>query len=449
MPDTTPDYREFTGYHLPPRGESDRLLAETGRGTPMGELLRRFWHPVSLSRDVGKTPCLVRILGEDLVLFRDGGGNTGLVHKQCPHRRASLEFGRVSERGIKCCYHGWHFDTDGTILDIPGQPASAETLDKVKKNCRLGAYPTREFRGLLFAYMGPPAEIPAFPHYDAYDIPDMVMSPYSAGFSCNWIQVLDAIVDPLHTAFLHERQFTEGFGTVGEYAFYERDKIRFLGTATRRVQDNVWVRVNELILPNFTQSGAAFATDGTQRRLFGRSAFTRWVVPVDDNHCIAYAWGNFGERGDPHEFNTPEGMERMEQGEPINRSYSERQESPGDVEAVEGMGRISDHLAEHLVASDRGIALYRRRLKKLCRELDRGKCPPQPASLNSGAIHTYGSDTVVEAPARTGLADTELLRSVNEQVMAAIFNGDGYSGGARDQHICSSLQALEKGLRNP
>ena len=432
----------FSGYHQRLRGDYDLELAQTGPATVMGELLRRYWHPVAISSELGKHPKLVRILGEELVLFRDMSGQLGLVHKNCPHRRASLEFGRIAEHGIRCCYHGWHFDIDGTILDIPGQPASAETTRKVKQNCRLGAYPTHEFRGLIFAYMGPPGEQPIFPHFDAYDVEDMVMTPYSALFKCNWIQVLDAIVDPVHTAFLHQDQFTDGFGTVGEYQFYERDRIRFLGTATRRVGDNAWVRVNELILPNFTQSGAAFSTDGTRTRFFGRSAFTRWVVPLDDTHCMAFAWGNFGDRGDPLEYNNKEGMERMEQGEVIDRSYEEKLRSPGDVEAVEGMGAISDHSNEHLVAADRGVALYRRRLKKLCRDLAKGKSPPAQAGLNRGSIHTYGSDTVITAPAKPDSDDSATLQQANDQVMDILFAGDRFDGEERDSYIISALEKL-------
>ena len=313
----------YCGYHQNWEGEPLRELTEVGAGTPSGELLRRYWHPIHIADEVGDLPKLIRILGEELVLFRDLSGNYGLVHKKCPHRRASLEFGRCEQHGIRCCYHGWVFDIDGTVLEIPGEPQGSEHVRHAMEHIHLGAYPVREFRGLLFAYLGPPEEIPAFPLYDTYEIPDLVMTPYAVPFNCNWIQVLDAIVDPVHTAFLHESQFSDGFGKLGAIEFYHRDKIRFLGTASRRVGENIWVRVNELILPNFTQAGAAFACDGTQPRHFGRSAFTRWVVPLDDRHTMAFAWGNFGDRADPHEFNTLEGMQRIEQGEVLDRSYEE------------------------------------------------------------------------------------------------------------------------------
>jgi hypothetical protein len=163
---------------------------------------------------------------------------------------------------------------------------------------------------------------------------------------------------------------------------------------------------------------------------------------VDDTRCIAFAWGNFGERGDPPEFNTREGMERMEQGEVIDRSHAEKLRSPGDVEAVEGMGLISDHSNEHLVAADRGVALYRRRLKKLCRDLAKGKLPPAQADLNTGAIHTYGSDTVIRVFPDSNGDDALTLQQANTRVMDIIFHGDQFNGAERDTYIIEALQKL-------
>ena len=442
---SSPDRKNFgayCGYHQTWVGTHNQVLAQTGPGTPCGEYLRRYWHPVYIASELGEQPRLVKILGEELVLFRDRSGDYGLVHKNCPHRRASLEYGKCESHGIRCCYHGWLFDIDGTILEVPGEPKDSVSAQHVMQNLRLGAYPVREFKGLLFAYLGPVSEQPDFPIYDAYDIPGMTMVPYAAPFKCNWIQVLDAIVDPVHTAFLHHSQFSAGFGELGEIAFYEFQKMRFLGTASRRVGENIWVRVNELILPNFTQSGAAFATDGTSVKYFGRSAFTRWVVPIDDENCIAYAWGNFGERGDPIEYSTPEGMQLIEQGERIDRSYSEKQRSPGDVEAVEGMGAISDHQKEYLVSGDRGITLYRNQIRKHCRNLEKGKSPPQPTDLGKKSIPTYGSDTVLPIPKADHLDDGEVLRNIADRVLEILTAADSVVGEERDKQISSNLKRI-------
>lgn len=441
---TKPDPQNFSpycGYHQNGDGVPNEILAHTGPGTLCGEFMRRYWHPFFIVSELHYQPQLIKILGEELVLFRDRSGEFGLVHKKCPHRRASMEFGRCEQKGIRCCYHGWVFDVDGTILEIPGE-ADQEAVGRLKSGLRLGAYPVIAFKGLLFAYLGPPEERPPFPMYDAYDIDGMTMTPYKVAFKCNWIQVLDAIVDPVHTAFLHQSQFSDGFGKVGEFQFYHRDELRFLGTATRRVGDNIWVRVNELILPNFTQAGAAFACDGTNKRLFGRSAFTRWVVPLDDENCMAYAWGNFGARGDPHTYNNQHGMEMIEQGEIVDRSYAQRQQSPGDIDAVEGMGAISDHSRENFVPGDRGVGMYRNRLRKYCLDLQKGIRPPQSADLIDGVIPTYGSDTVLRIPEDTNRDDTTILIQTNDQVMDILFANDHLQGAERDRAIIASIDQI-------
>ena len=436
----------YGGYHQTWSAAEDAELTHVGPGTPCGEYLRRFWHPVAITEQLGDVPRLIRILGEDLVLYRDKGGRIGLLHKHCAHRRASLEYGVCEDRGLRCCYHGWLFDADGTILETPGEPANSEAAAKLRRTLRQGAYPVREFRGLIFAYMGPPEARPDFPHYDAYDIPGMTMTPYETDFPCNWVQVLDAIVDPVHTSFLHSRvsrlQFSQGFGEVGELDFYERS-IRIFGTNTRRVGENVWIRVNELIMPNFTQAGAAFAADGTKQRYFGRSSFTRWVVPLDDTNTKALAWGNFGERGDPPEWNTPEGREKIEQGEVFDRPYEERQRFPGDYEAVTGMGPISIHKKEHLAPCDRGVALFRSRLRRAIRALGKGKAPVQPSDLAGGAIPTYGGDTVLHLPSGSNRDDRPFLRAVQAKVMELHFEADSLQGEARDRFMIEELRKLE------
>ena len=351
---------DFRGYKQSVVPKIDEVLARTNSKTSCGEYLRRYWHPVALTSEVSEIPKEIRILGEDLVIFKTTKGSYGLVHKACPHRRASMGYGKTEDEGIRCCYHGWLFSTNGEILETPGEDPDSKQAKKLRETFKLGAYPVIEFKGLIFSYLGPMNKIPDFPHYDSFDIPGNISSPYRIDYNCNWIQVLDAIMDPLHTSFLHGQssgiQFSKGFAEVGEIDFFERG-IQYLGCNTRRINDNVWVRVNELILPNFTQAGAAFAADGTKSKYFGRSSFTRWVVPIDDHHCVALAWANFGERGDPIEYNNQEGFEKIEAGEISNRTKEEKQKSPGDAEAVEGMGSISSHKGEHLMPTDKGVMI--------------------------------------------------------------------------------------------
>ena len=254
-------------------------------------------------------------------------------------------------------------------------------------------------------------------------------------------------MDPAHTTFLHSKnsrlQFSEGMSSIGELKFYQRHDNHMLGSSTRRVGDNAWVRLNELILPNFTQAGAAYAADGTKPRYFGRSAFTRWVVPVDDENAIAYAWGNFGARGDPHEYNSKEGCELIEQGEIIDRSPEERQRHPGDCEAVEGMGAISTQKGENLMPTDRGVALYRRTIRRHIRELADGKQPPQPLAPEGASVRTYGQDTILRLPPKEGEDDRAYLMKIGAAVMDMEFEYEGHGDAERDAAIIENLMEFE------
>lgn len=433
----------YGGYHKQLSDAPDEELTRIGPGTPAGEYLRRYWHPVYLAADLDERPRAIRILGEDLVLFRDGEGALGLVHRRCPHRQASLEYGTCTGRGIRCCYHGWHFDVDGTLLDTPGQPE--EAAERLKQRVKLGAYPVLEYKGLVFAYLGPIDDMPPFPVYDTFELEGMEMVPYKAPFRCNWLQVLDAIVDPIHTCFLHSSisrvQFSEGFGEVGQMDFFERD-MWLLGTNTRRVGDNIWFRANELVFPNFTQAGAAFATDGTARRLYGRTAFSRWVVPVDDENTLAIAWANFGDRGDPPEWNTPEGPELIEQGEIFDRDYDERQRNPADAEACEGMGSITIHANEHLAPSDKGVALMRRRLRQQIREVASGRRPARVTDCGHNPVPTYGGDTVLAIHAR-GDDEADRLSALAHELMEVQFAADALPEPERVRVVRERFETVE------
>jgi len=433
----------FAGHGLIHSNDSDDEITLVGSGTPAGEYLRRYWQPVFISSELDDLPVAIKILGEDLVLFRDKSSQLGLVHKHCPHRQASLEFGICHETGIQCCYHGWHFDVDGTLIDVPGQPE--HIADIIKQRVRLGAYPTHEFKGLIFAYLGPIDEKPEFPIYDSFDFEDMDMVPYKAPFMCNWLQVLDAIVDPIHTSFLHSNmsreQFSEGFGEVGKIDFFERDSW-ILGCNTRRVGDNVWFRINEVVLPNFTQAGAAFAADGTKKIYYGRSSFTRWVVPIDDETTICYAWANFGDRGDPYEYNTPEGPELIEQGEVFDRPYKERQRFPADREACEGMGPINIHKNENLVTSDQGVAMMRHKIREQIRTVSSGKQPYLSSKHVGMPIPTYGGDSVLTIPKNKG-DDDSLLSKLAHEFVEIQFHVDGKPEKERIKVVTEKLKQIQ------
>lgn len=190
----------YRGYELRQPAEPDLELTSTDAGTPMGEYMRRFWQPVCLSQQLADVPKAIRILGEDLVAFRTRAGAVGVLHRQCAHRGASLEYGIVSDIGIRCCYHGWHFSVDGSLQDAPCE----QDCSRLKQTVSQGAYPAFERDGLVFAYMGPSDAQPPFPDFESYGLPqDTRLVPYSNEYPCNWLQVYENIMDHMHTAVLH------------------------------------------------------------------------------------------------------------------------------------------------------------------------------------------------------------------------------------------------------
>ena len=156
---------QYGGYLNEPIPEENTLLTHVEKGSKAGELLRRYWQPVCISSEVGALPYRTRIFGEDLVVFRTKNNEVGIVDLHCSHRGASLEFGVCENTGIRCCYHGWLFGVDGKILETPGDPPESTLKDRFYH----GAYPAKEYRGLIFGYFGPPNDIPEFPIYDSYN----------------------------------------------------------------------------------------------------------------------------------------------------------------------------------------------------------------------------------------------------------------------------------------
>src|SRR5476649_2036995 len=183
------------------QADSDRLT-RVGPGTPMGTLFRRYWLPALLSEEVPEpdgAPVRVRLLGEDLVAFRDTAGKVGLVDAFCPHRRAPIFFGRNEERGIRCVYHGWKFNRDGTCDDMPSEPPDSLFKTKV----RIAAYPTHEAGGFVWTYMGPLALQPPPPDYEFLRAPETHRYPSKTLEECNWLQALEGGVDSSHATIMH------------------------------------------------------------------------------------------------------------------------------------------------------------------------------------------------------------------------------------------------------
>jgi phenylpropionate dioxygenase-like ring-hydroxylating dioxygenase large terminal subunit len=404
--------RPYNAYYHREKPPIDEELVRVGPGTPCGEYLRRFWQPVIETAKLGAVPRRLRILGEDLVIYRDRSGTIGLLELHCPHRGTSLEFGLIGERGIRCCYHGWLFDADGTILETPGEPADSTLKDRLFH----GAYPVREHQGLVFAYMGPQEQQPPFPIFDTYDLPgyrQVARAP--TVWECNWLQVKENSMDPAHLQFLHtlpgSEGFTEDFKQKPEWDWLETP-IGMVYIDTRRQNDRVWVRVADFILPNIHQFPPN-ADPMAQRNSVNRPMATTWAVPLDDTHTMQIGY-----------YRAPEGKESRRGagfGQDASRSYEERQRVPGDYDAqVSIHGGIARHGLEHLAATDRGVIMMRNMIRRGIRAVKNGEPLDYPILKENGVFPTYSHDRIVTgvAPAATPEADQKLLRQVAREVVS-------------------------------
>jgi phenylpropionate dioxygenase-like ring-hydroxylating dioxygenase large terminal subunit len=403
--------QKFSAYHHRARPPQDEELTRVGPGTPCGEYLRRFWQPVILASELGALPRRVRILGEDLVAFRDKSGAIGLVEIHCPHRGTSLEFGLIAEHGIRCCYHGWLIGCNGAILETPGEPADSTLKDRLFH----GAYPVHEHNGLVFAYMGPPETRPPFPIFDTYDLPGyrMVARPPTL-WECNWLQVKENAMDPAHLAFLHtlpgSEGFTEDLKELGEWDWMETP-LGMVYIDTRRQADRVWVRVADFILPNIHQFPPN-ADPMALRNSVNRPMATTWAVPLDDTHTMQIGY-----------YRAPAGKEMRRGGgfgQDSSRPYEERQRVPGDYDAqVSIHGGVARHGLEHLASTDRGVIMMRNLIRRGIRAVKKGAAFDHPSFHNGAPVPTYSHDQVVSgiAPAATPDDDKKLLRQVARNVV--------------------------------
>ena len=439
-------FEGYAGYALREIPTEDPELTHTDPGTPMGEYMRRFWQPVCLSESLTDLPHAIRIMGEDLVAYRDKSGQVGVLNRHCSHRGTSLEYGIVAERGIRCCYHGWLFDADGTILETPGEPPNS----KLKDSFHHGAYPAFEKGGLVFAYMGPPELKPDFPTYDGYDLWDNRMKGFSIHFPCNWLQVTDNYMDPVHGVFLHSRynevHLTTAWDEVPVPQYFEvGDGADVIYASVRRTADDmVWLRCNHAIGPNIGEAGTVWET-GQQENYFRRVNMTRWMMPIDDGESVMFGWAHINDRLDP-EHNRDESLIGHNQidfdAQVARANYEQQQRNPGDWEAIVGQRRISVHGLEHPGSSDEGVQLRRRQLRRAVR----GEIPgalPKPAGQNSEPAITYTHDTVLRIPKRGDRDDRQLLFDVGTRLTEALLEGDAYGGQERQDFVERRFKDVE------
>jgi phenylpropionate dioxygenase-like ring-hydroxylating dioxygenase large terminal subunit len=382
--------------------EDNALLTRVGPGTAMGTLLRRHWLPFMLAEELvaEAPPKRVRLLGECLVAFRDSRGRAGLLGEHCPHRRASLYFGRNEAGGLRCAYHGWKFDVAGRCLDMPSEPAGSGFRDKV----RAEAYPVTERAGLLWAYLGPSEKRAELPELEWLALPPAQRYASRWVQECNYAQALEGEIDEAHVSFLHRRFGAAGVAssaltgahfqedTAPRYTVHETPYGLACG-ARRSVQGDQYLwRINLFLMPCFTLIPPS---DDPHSRLF------RAWVPQDDEHTsvVCVTWRTDGpvsereiglwQRGEAAHRKVIEGtvipVERSDNDYLIDRTAQRTQSFTGiagiraqDAMVTESAGPIADRTREHRGTSDKADIAFRRRLIEAAQRLEQGLEPQAP-----------------------------------------------------------------------
>ncbi len=347
--------------------EENELLTRVGPGTPAGEMLRRYWWPVGFTEHVKEKgrPVRTKLLGEDLVLFRDGNGRLGLLGLHCSHRGTSLEFGRVDDRGIRCCYHGWLYDVRGRCLEQPAEPEDSTFKDRVQHP----AYQAQEIGGFIFAYIGPePA--PLLPNYDLFLREDGEREVGAGHDYCNWLQRAENSVDQTHLIALHASEYP-----------HLALKRPVIGWERRDYGAKISMQVPGISKPKFSHWIFPSHTRHTTARK-GRKPdhAIRFRVPMDDTNTMTF-WLRFypyGEedRSKPFLLKTL-GFENDQAGvyERVDDGWWGVASHDQDRVAQESQGPIYDRTKEHLGASDQGVIMLRTMIKESIDAVRHGKDP--------------------------------------------------------------------------
>jgi phthalate 4,5-dioxygenase len=385
--------------------EQNDLLTRIGAGTPAGRLMRMYWQPAALAEELTAPRPIrpVRLLGENFVLFRDGNGKYGLMDRDCPHRGADLAFGRAEPRGLRCSFHGWLFASDGQCLETPAEPPGSP----MHKNIRQRAFPIVERSGILWAYMGE-GQAPAFPDLDCFVAPETHTFAFKGHLQCNWLQALEVGIDPAHASFLH--RFFEDETLNAAYGRQFRDASADSDvplTHLLREHERPTINVEEtefgLRLLTLRQIDAKRTHVRVTNQLFPHGivipmsqdmTITQWHIPVDDTSSYWYAiFTSFAgpvdkklmreQRLELYELPDykPRRNKQNDYGfdphEQATQTYTGMGQDINvhDQWAVESMGPIQNRTREHLGTSDKGIAQYRRLLKREIEKVASG-CEP-------------------------------------------------------------------------
>ena len=409
--------------------EDNDLITRVGRATPMGTTLRRYWVPALLARELPErdgAPVRVRLLGEDLIAFRDTQGRIGLLEEFCPHRRASLFFGRNEECGLRCVYHGWKYDVDGRCVDMMNEPAEAQFTDKIA----ITSYPTLEAGGVIWAYMGAPERQPAPPSFAWTRVPATHITVSKVIQESNWLQGVEGGIDTSHAPILHRLLTNDskrpGFKPDNPFVRGKAPKLeldvtdygyRYAGVRPLD-EGSIHVRTYHFILP-FHQIRPSRSEGGVPL-----VAGHMWV-PIDDETTMVYNWEysvtaplTDEDRLERRLGNGPHDVDQKTFRSIRNRQNSylldrhvQKTESFTGIDGIntqdraiqEGMGPTVDRSREHLGPADRAIIQARRLLLEAVKTVADGGAP-------RGVEPTYSGLAAAEAvlPKGTDWRDAEL-----------------------------------------
>ncbi len=380
--------------------EINDLITRVGPEDGAGRVLRRYWQPAALTVELeGDRPvAAVRLMGEDLVLFRDNEGELGLIGRQCPHRGADLCYGRREDNGMRCPFHGWHFDRTGQCVEQPGEPEGS----RMHENIRVPSYPVVEKNGVIFAYMGP-GDPPPFPALDCFAAPDSHVFAFKGLWECNWLQAMEVGIDPAHASFLH--RFLEDEDPEDSYGKQFRDKAantEMTMTQLLREYPRPEIKVEEtdfgmrLIALRHLDDGRTHVRVTNQIfpeaiciPISNEMIITQWHVPVDDENCYWYSmFTSFGapvnkdlmreQRMKEHRLPDYAPLKNKRNNYGYDPAEQARETYTGmgmdinvhDQWAVESPGPIFDRTKEHLGKTDVGIIKYRKILREAIASLD-------------------------------------------------------------------------------
>ncbi|GGI02407.1 Rieske 2Fe-2S domain-containing protein [Egicoccus halophilus] len=384
------------------RQEQNEVLSGTGPGTPMGEVFRRFWIPALLSEELPAPDCApvrVRLLGEDLVAFRDSTGKVGLVDEACPHRGASLFFGRNEDCGLRCTYHGWKFDRDGQCVDMPNEPPDTQFKEKVT----IKAYPTVEQGGAVWTYMGPEEHEPQMPAMEWSLVPEEHRFLAKIEVDCNYAQAMEGDIDSSHTAFLHGRVGEDSVdrGSANKtrkerlrrFSFIDRAPKFFLidtdygfMAAARRYggDEHYYWRITQWLFPAFSitprEAGSVLQCNmripiDDHRHMFYRTQY-RPQKPLTDEEVYEYRHGgNLFQQTVPGTYRPVQTLENdflIDRSLQRSGTYSGIKGIPAQDQSVTvSMGPIVERSKERLATSDAAIIHSRRLLLKQAQEVQK------------------------------------------------------------------------------